>query len=51
MPFTRARRSGAELLLVSADGTVIVDGTQGAPPKERILDLLVAGEAPHESIR
>jgi signal transduction histidine kinase len=38
-----ARRSGAELLLVSADGTVIVDGTQGAPPKERILDLLVAG--------
>ena len=39
-----ARRSGAELLLVNADGTVIVDGTQGAPPKERILDLLVAGE-------
>ncbi len=38
-----ARRSGAELLLVSSDGTVIVDGTQGAPPKERILDLLVAG--------
>jgi len=38
-----ARRSGAELLLVSGDGTVIVDGTQGAPPKERILDLLVAG--------
>jgi signal transduction histidine kinase len=39
-----ARRSGAELLLVNADGTVIVDGTQGAPAKERILDLLVAGE-------
>lgn len=39
-----ARRSGAELLLVSSDGNVIVDGTQGAPPKERILDLLVAGE-------
>jgi signal transduction histidine kinase len=39
-----ARRSGAELLLVSADGTVVVDGTQGAPPKDRILDLLVAGE-------
>ena len=34
-----ARRSGAELLLVNADGTVIVDGTQGAPPKERILAL------------
>ena len=39
-----ARRSGAELLLVSADGNVIVDGTQGAPPKKRILELLVAGE-------
>jgi len=39
-----ARRSGAELLLVSADGHVIVDGTQGAPPKARILALLVAGE-------
>jgi signal transduction histidine kinase len=39
-----ARRSGAELLLVSAAGNVIVDGTQGAPPKARILQLLVAGE-------
>jgi signal transduction histidine kinase len=39
-----ARRSGAELLLVSAAGSVIVDGTQGAPPKARILQLLVAGE-------
>jgi len=29
---------------VSADGSVIVDGTQGAPPKDRILALLVAGE-------
>jgi signal transduction histidine kinase len=39
-----ARRSGAELLLVRTDGTVLVDGTQGAPPKDRILDLLVASE-------
>jgi signal transduction histidine kinase len=39
-----ARRSGAELLLVSADGKVIVDGTQGAPSREQILDLLLAGE-------
>ena len=39
-----ARRSGAELLLVSAAGHVIVDGTQGAPAKARILELLVAGE-------
>ncbi len=39
-----ARRSGAELLLVSAAGSVIFDGTQGAPPKEKILELLVSGE-------
>ncbi|MET0794130.1 MAG: HAMP domain-containing sensor histidine kinase [Polyangiaceae bacterium] len=39
-----ARRSGAELLLVSAAGQVIIDMTQGAPPKARILELLVAGE-------
>ncbi len=39
-----ARRSGAELLLVTADGNVMVDGTQGAPPKPRILELLIAGE-------
>jgi signal transduction histidine kinase len=39
-----ARRSGAELLLVGAAGNVLVDGTQGAPPKARILELLVAGE-------
>ena len=39
-----ARRSGAELLLVSAEGEVIVDGTQGALPRWRILELLVAGE-------
>ena len=39
-----ARRSGAELLLVSAAGSVIIDATQGAPPKARILELLVAGE-------
>jgi len=39
-----ARRSGAELLLVGAAGNVIVDGTQGAPPKARILELLVSGE-------
>ena len=39
-----ARRSGAELLLVRTNGSVLVDGTQGAPPKDRILDLLVASE-------
>ncbi len=39
-----ARRSGAELLLVSSDGDVIVDGTQGAPRKDQILDLLRVGE-------
>ena len=39
-----ARRSGAELLLVTAEGNVIVDGSQGAPPQKRILELLVAGE-------
>ena len=32
-----ARRSGAELLLVSAGGNVVVDATQGAPPKARLL--------------
>jgi signal transduction histidine kinase len=39
-----ARRSGAELLLVTAAGQVIIDATQGPPPKARILELLVAGE-------
>ncbi|HEY4103031.1 MAG TPA: HAMP domain-containing sensor histidine kinase [Polyangiaceae bacterium] len=39
-----ARRSGAELLLVTTDGQIVVDGTQGAPTKDRILDLLAAGE-------
>ena len=39
-----ARRSGAELLLVSAAGEVLIDATQGAPIKSRILELLVAGD-------
>ena len=39
-----ARRSGAELLLVTASGNVIIDATQGQPAKARILELLVAGE-------
>lgn len=39
-----ARRSGAELLLVGADGHVLVDATQGAPAKPGILELLIAGE-------
>ena len=39
-----ARRSGAELLLVKTGGAVIIDATQGPPPKARILELLVAGE-------
>jgi signal transduction histidine kinase len=39
-----ARRSGAELLLVSATGHVLVDATQGAPPKARLLELMVLGE-------
>jgi len=39
-----ARRSGAELLLVSATGQVVVDATQGAPPNARLLELMVLGE-------
>ncbi|HEX2672273.1 MAG TPA: hypothetical protein VHM25_15440, partial [Polyangiaceae bacterium] len=39
-----ARRSGAELLLVSAAGNVVVDATQGAPTKVRLLELMVSGE-------
>ena len=39
-----ARRSGAELLLVTSDGDVIADGTQGAPRKDQIVDLIRAGE-------
>ncbi len=36
-----ARRSGAELLLVQQDGSVLVDGSQGAPPRSSIVGLLV----------
>ncbi|MBN1607851.1 MAG: sensor histidine kinase, partial [Polyangiaceae bacterium] len=39
-----ARRSGAELLLVKADGRIIVDGSLGAPSRDHIVDLLVEGE-------
>ena len=39
-----ARRSGAELLLVKADGRIIVDGSLGAPSQDHIVDLLVEGE-------
>jgi signal transduction histidine kinase len=39
-----ARRSGAELLLVRQDGEIVVDGSLGPPPREQIVDLLVAGE-------
>ncbi len=39
-----ASRSGAELLLVTQDGVVRVDGSLGAPSTERLIDLLVEGE-------
>jgi signal transduction histidine kinase len=39
-----ARRSGAELLLVKADGRIIVDASLGAPSRDHIVDLLVEGE-------
>jgi signal transduction histidine kinase len=39
-----ARRSGAELLLVSQTGGVLVDGTQGAQATSQVVNLLVAGE-------
>jgi signal transduction histidine kinase len=39
-----ARRSGAELLLVEQDGGVLVDATQGAQTKPKIVDLLVHGD-------
>lgn len=39
-----ASRSGAELLLVSQDGVVRVDGSLGAPPAPRLIGLLVEGE-------
>jgi signal transduction histidine kinase len=38
-----ARRSGAELLLVKADGQVVVDGSLGAPAPEALVPLLVEG--------
>ena len=39
-----AQRSGAELLIVEQNGRVVVDGSLGAPPQPRLVDLLVAGE-------
>jgi signal transduction histidine kinase len=39
-----ARRSGAELLLVEQNGSVLVDGSQGVQSRSQILDLLVHGD-------
>ncbi|HEY4159980.1 MAG TPA: HAMP domain-containing sensor histidine kinase [Polyangiaceae bacterium] len=39
-----ARRSGAEVLLIDDDGSVVVDGSQGAPARRRLLSLLDQGE-------
>lgn len=36
-----ARRSGAEVLIATPDGGVVVDGTFGTPPPNEVLDLLV----------
>ena len=36
-----ARRSGAELLLVKADGRLVADATLGAPSRDKIVNLLV----------
>jgi signal transduction histidine kinase len=38
-----ARRSGAELLLVRQDGTLLVDGSLAPPSREQTLDLLTQG--------
>lgn len=38
-----ARRSSTELLLVDQSGRVVVDGSLGAPGRDEIVDLLVAG--------
>lgn len=38
-----AQRSGAELLLVTQEGDVLVDASLGAPKKGDIVDLLVGG--------
>lgn len=39
-----ASRSGAELLLVSQDGRVVVDGAIAPPTRAEIFELLVAGD-------
>jgi signal transduction histidine kinase len=38
-----ARRSGAELLLVTQDGEVAVDGSLGAPSPSELVDMLIEG--------
>ena len=45
-----ARRSGAEILLVRQDASIIVDSSLGAPPHETLHDILVEveGEAQTE---
>jgi len=39
-----ADRSGAELILARADGSIVVDATAGRPESRRVLGLLVRGE-------
>ncbi|MGE0322941.1 MAG: sensor histidine kinase [Polyangiaceae bacterium] len=39
-----ASRSGAELLLVTQDGVVRVDGSLGAPSPEHVIGLLIEGQ-------
>jgi signal transduction histidine kinase len=38
-----ARRSGAEILLARQDGTVLIDGSLGAPSRVGVEQLLIAG--------
>ncbi len=39
-----ARRSGAELALVEQNGSLLIDGTLGAPTRSQLVELLVRGE-------
>jgi signal transduction histidine kinase len=38
-----ARKSGAEILLVDQDGTIVINESYGAPSKEEVIRLLLAG--------
>src|SRR5262249_9356003 len=44
-----ARKSGAEILVVDQDGTILVNESYGAPTKEDVLRLLAAGKGEHRT--